>query len=190
MSPGMPEQHRRHAQAPARSRARPRAWPRRSPCPSATATAPSSRARLPSSSGRPALRAPWIALLQLRFQPRVLLARQVAGAARVDQRARRPCGVVEQRLVPGAGRVVDVDGIGRRLDRAHAVVVVDGMKEPHVQDRAHARRPARPRSAPSARPRNTRTPPASRRGRGSPSCGRGAARAIRADVRSRPTAST
>ena len=57
---------------------------------------------------------------------------------RVDERARGPRRVVEQRLVPGAGRVVDVDRLGRRLDRAHAVVVVDGMEQAHVQDRAHA----------------------------------------------------
>jgi hypothetical protein len=64
-----------------------------------------------------------IAVLQLRFQPRVLLAGQVAGAARVDERARRPRCVVEQRLVPGARRVVNVYCVGGGLDRAQLLVL-------------------------------------------------------------------
>ena len=36
------------------------------------------------------------------------------------------------------GRVVDVDGGGGGLDGAHAVVVVDGVEQLDVQDRAHA----------------------------------------------------
>jgi hypothetical protein len=64
-----------------------------------------------------------IAVLQLRLQPRVLLARQVAGAARINERARGPCRIVEQRLLPGARRVVDVDGVRRRLDRAQLFIL-------------------------------------------------------------------
>ena len=78
------------------------------------------------------------ALLELGLQTVELLGRQLAVRRGIDERAGRPRGVVEQRLVPARRGVVGVDGGGRGLDRAHAVVVVDGMEEAHVQDRADA----------------------------------------------------
>ena len=91
-----------------------------------------------SSSGRPALRAPWKAASS---SPRSRLncsPVRLPLAGRIDQRPRGPRRVVEQRLVPGAGRVVDVDGGGGRLDGAHAVVIVGRVEQARVQDRAHA----------------------------------------------------
>ena len=87
------------------------------------------------------------ALLQLGLEAVVLLGGEVAVARGVDQRAGGPRGVVEQRLVPARGGVVDVDGGGGGLDGAQAVVVVGGMEQLHVQDAAHAGHRPRRRGA-------------------------------------------
>ena len=55
--------------------------------------------------------------------------------APVDDRARRPRRIVEQRLRPGARRVVHVDRIRRRRQRRQAVVIVLRMEALHVQHR-------------------------------------------------------
>jgi hypothetical protein len=44
----------------------------------------------------------------------------------------------EEGLVPAAGGVVDVDCRGGGFDGGEAVVVVDGVEQLDVQDRAHA----------------------------------------------------
>ena len=80
------------------------------------------------------------ALLQLGLEAVVLLDGEVAVAGGVDQRAGGTRGVVEQRLVPARGGVVDVDGDGGGLDGREAVVVVERVEQFHVQDAAHAGR--------------------------------------------------
>ena len=44
------------------------------------------------------------------------------------QRARGPRAVLQQRLIPGAGLVVLIDGIGGGLERAQAIPVVERME--------------------------------------------------------------
>ena len=64
---------------------------------------------------------------------------KLAVARCVDEGAGGPRGVVEQRLVPLRGSVVQVDGRGCGLERAQPIVVVVGVEKAHVQDRADAR---------------------------------------------------
>ena len=55
--------------------------------------------------------------------------------AGIDQRAGGPRRVVEQRLVPGAGRVVGVDRDRRGFERRQPVMIVERMEERQMQDR-------------------------------------------------------
>ena len=76
---------------------------------------------------------------QLRFQPPILFRRQLTVAGIVDQRARRQRGVVQHRLVPGAGRIVDIDRRGRGFNGGHTVIVIGWVEQRHVLDLAYAR---------------------------------------------------
>ncbi len=75
--------------------------------------------------------------LELVDQPLVLVGPELPLPVRalVDDRPRRPCRVVEQRLRPGARRVVHVDRTRRRIQRRQPVVVVLRMEALHVQHR-------------------------------------------------------
>ena len=107
-----------------------------------------------------------VPVAQLRPQRLELFAGQPLAVLRaVDQRARRPRPVVQQRLVPGTRGVVHVDGGGRRLQRRKPVPVVHRIMQLQVQHRREpVRRPAQPHGPPrhgvvigrrpSARPRN------------------------------------
>ena len=83
--------------------------------------------------GPPGIGRPLVAVLQLFLQPLELLARQVPIRRRIDQRARRPGGIVQHRLVPAARRIVRVDGALRRFQGRHAVVVVQRVEQPQLQ---------------------------------------------------------
>ena len=88
---------------------------------------------------RPAgIRCPLKAALELRLEAVILFARERAVLALKNQRAGGPRGIVEQRLVPGAGGIVNVDADGRRLQRAHAVMVVVRVEQSHMQDWPYA----------------------------------------------------
>ena len=73
-----------------------------------------------------------VAGLQLGLEAGELVGGEVA-AAGVDQRAGGAGGVVEQRLVPARGCVVDVDCRGGGLDGREAVVVVGGVEQLEMQ---------------------------------------------------------
>ena len=75
----------------------------------------SGRIHLPASGRTGVVRA-LEAGLEFRFETLVLFRRHVALAARVDEGAGRTGGIVEQRLVPGRRRIVQVDGGGGGLD--------------------------------------------------------------------------
>ena len=82
-----------------------------------------------------------IAVLQLRLQPVELLVGKVAALLRrIDQRARRPRRIVEQRLVPAPRRVVDVERHQRGLQRRETVVVVERMEQRQMQRSRACRR--------------------------------------------------
>ncbi len=75
---------------------------------------------------------------KLALQTLELFTRHLTVRCGIDERAGRPRRIVKQRLVPARRGVVNVDRHRRRLDRAHAVVIIGGMKHAHVQDRPHA----------------------------------------------------
>ena len=65
----------------------------------------------------------------------MLLGRQIGAFARLeDERARGPCGIVEDGLVPGARRIMDVDAPRRRLERREAVIIVERVEQPQMED--------------------------------------------------------
>ena len=57
-----------------------------------------------------------------------MLGGEVAVAGGVDEGTRGPRTVVQERLVPAGGGVVDVDGGGCGFDGGEAVVVVEGVE--------------------------------------------------------------
>src|SRR5690606_16011873 len=72
-----------------------------------------------------------IAFLEFLLEPLILLLGKVAAfLRRIDQRAGGACRVVEQRLVPPAGGVVDIQCHQRGLQRRKAVMIIKRMEEP------------------------------------------------------------
>ena len=63
------------------------------------------------------------------FEAIVLLGGEVAVAGGIDERAGWSRGVIQQRLVPAGGGVVDIDGGRCGFDRAETVVIVERVEQ-------------------------------------------------------------
>jgi hypothetical protein len=90
-----------------------------------------------SSSGRPAFFAPWKLAPSAPFSRSYCSGVSCPSLAGIDQRAGGAGRIVEQRFVPRARRVVQIDADRRGLERAHAVMVVERVEQRHMQDRPH-----------------------------------------------------
>jgi len=82
------------------------------------------------------IRGAGVHVLQLILETLELLFAQPVGAACASehQRAGWPRSIVDQRVVPGAAGIVDVDGKGRGLHRRKPVPIVGGVKQFQMQD--------------------------------------------------------